>query len=184
MSDRKSKLSSSQIASIGAVIISLAALGIGIVQARIMSNQQEIMAKQQKTSVWPYVYVDTKLNLNLNEYSISCTIENKGIGPALVENLKLVFDGKEYTSYNDFAQAIEEKGIVPSSNMSFKISGKGKKVLKPSELQEVFNLKSTNLDNAQLAAFTSIRLQLCYCSVHGDCWRENGTELSDEVACN
>ncbi len=148
-----------------------------------MSNQQEIMAEQQKTSVWPYVYVDTKLNLNLTEYSISCTIENKGIGPALVENLKLIFDGNEYTSYQDFALALEEKGIVSSANMNFKISGKGKKVLKPSERQEVFKLQSMNLDTAQLAAFASIRLQLCYCSVYGDCWRENGTELGDEVAC-
>ena len=92
------KLNSSHIVSLLAIVISLAALGTGVMQARIMSSQQEIMASQQETmvmqqkaSVWPYVAVMNEILYQEKGSGITISIENKGVGPAIVGDMKLIF---------------------------------------------------------------------------------------------
>ena len=73
----KNRFSRSDIASFLAVTLCIAALAIGIVEAKIMADQQDIMAQQQKVmieqqkgSVWPYVEVKNSIQMeNLLSFS-------------------------------------------------------------------------------------------------------------------
>ncbi|MCB0641792.1 MAG: hypothetical protein KDC44_09145, partial [Phaeodactylibacter sp.] len=78
----RQRLSSGVVISIAAIIVSVCALFISIFEVRIMREQQHAMA-------WPYIewlpgYAEERLTL---------TVENKGIGPAVIKKIKMEVEG-------------------------------------------------------------------------------------------
>ncbi|MEL6560932.1 MAG: hypothetical protein AAFQ94_22245 [Bacteroidota bacterium] len=183
---KRTGFSRSDLVSLGAIAISFAALGTGIIQANIMRNQQKIMDQQQKASVWPYVKAITNYEFNsvLKKNVINCSLENKGVGPAIVKNLELLFDGKTYNSYEAFLNDLDSGVFSNKSILNFKIS-KSERVLKPGEIQPVFSL-SFDPEDFSMKDILSLnaQLQVCYCSVNNDCWRENGKEINEDYPCD
>lgn len=177
------KQTGSQLASIGAVLISVAALAIGIIQAQIMNEQQKIMAEQQKASVWPYVDVDKKLRFSDGASNIEIYLENKGVGPAVVRNMELHFNGSRYSDFIGFLEALSTEEIKVSSDLKFFISADLEKVLRSSERQLIFQISSDSLTAEQQKSLAGIEISLCYCSVHGDCWGANGKDLKGDGLC-
>jgi len=188
MTESKKKLSRSDLASFLAVILSIAALAIGIVEAQIMADQQEIMAQQQtimveqqKGAVWPYMEVKTNVAIT-GKTTIICTAENKGVGPAIVTNAKIVLGNESFNDGNEFIEGL--KAILGNADfdlLDFGISPAMKPVFKSGEKKSLFKIELHNpLDYKKVAA---LFLTLNYCSIYDDCWRENGTEIgqTDQV---
>lgn len=184
MSESENRFSRSDIASFLAVTLSIAALAIGIVEAKIMADQQKIMAEQQtvmvaqqKGSAWPYIEVKTRLDIQ-GQVTIICAAQNKGVGPAIVSNANIVIGNKTFNDGIEFSKALES--ILGSSDFdlkSFSSSPNLKSVFKPGEQKDFLYLVLHNpLDFKKIA---NVSLKLNYCSIYNDCWRENGQEIED-----
>lgn len=189
MTASKNRFSRSDIASFLAVTLSIAALAIGIVEAQIMSEQQEIMAEQQKVmveqqkgSVWPYVEVKSAINLTdpTSDFLVfNTSAENKGVGPAIVKEMSIQIHDKSYDDYNEFAIAMDSiLGKDKYQLLQFGIIKNPNSVYKPGEKKEIFSIKILDKDEFY-TKISFFKLNLKYCSIYDDCWRENGQEFEE-----
>ena len=92
MEEPKKKLNRSDLTSFLAFILSIAALAIGIIEARIMSQQQETMVQQQKAAVWPYLELRGGIRLT-DSLFFESVAENKGVGPAVIKSMSVLVNG-------------------------------------------------------------------------------------------
>ena len=175
-----SRLTGSQIASLIAVMVSISALAVSIYEARIMKEQQQLMVSQQKTSVWPYVKGNTLLRFD-SVSSIRVVLENKGIGPALIDDIQLSINGSvatDYTDLNDKLGAIFKDHVYYLSLASL-----SEHVLAPGEILELMKVRFPPFnDDYIVVSEMEIGYDLCYCSVYEECWKVN--TRGKEPNCN
>lgn len=80
------------------LISALAAVFIGACALITSVIQTQVMLKQQDASVWPVVHWGYKANINnVNRTgNFELYAENKGVGPAIIEQIRFVYDQKSY----------------------------------------------------------------------------------------
>jgi len=168
----------SDLISILAVLLSLGAFGVSIIQANIMKDQQEIMATQQRSSIFPYLIPNTGINTNIKDgidyTQVKITITNKGFGPALLDSIKLTYNNKIYTEGNkllfDFISNQDNLSFGDLSVGSFKDV-----FLSPGEEITMLNLLIEQREGQDLGSIYRIKLNYKYCSILKECWTyENG----------
>lgn len=160
------RIKSEMMVAFSAIFVSIATLFVYMYQARIMQNQLH-------TSVWPYV--EWLYNNADNEFSI--TVENKGIGPAIIKEVTMKLDTQVVRSNSELF-----KILLGNSNFSFINSTVMGRVILPGEKVEMVHV----YDSAAAKAIDSLllwsnskhtfELEICYCSVYDDCWKTNGTK--------
>jgi len=172
---KKVKWDSSIIIALIAVLISSVSAFISLKESKIMMAQQELLAEQQEASVWPYLE-----NTNMIDYDNDTTVvyqfivTNKGVGPAIIDSVTYLFDGRSILKWG-LGQALQEK--YPELEISL-ISNQSldRVVLAPGE--EI--IITTNRISKRQGDTTSLgdvindfdyHLEYCYCSVYGKCWR-------------
>ena len=70
-------------------ILSLSAMSISIMTLVIFIYQTNLMSKQNDLSILPYLQVSTSNNSEGNSYLLS--VQNHGVGPAIIESVKLQY---------------------------------------------------------------------------------------------
>ncbi|WP_394746904.1 hypothetical protein [Spongiimicrobium salis] len=82
-------------------IVTILAIGISLFTLLVFTKQTQIIAKQSRLSVLPYLYVETGYDTKAN--TISFTINNHGVGPAILEKIEIDYLGKTYEmDFEDF----------------------------------------------------------------------------------
>ena len=172
------KIDRSDILAILAIVVSFISLGLGIYEARIMKQEAEIMLTQQKTSVWPYISKTTSIAY-LEQIGVSYSISNKGVGPALINEIIIEKDGKvvstDYASilalFEPVLTQVDAKNNESLLNIS--TSFKDNVVLSPGETWELIKIEGERFprDNELLSNLVrSLRIKICYSSIYGDTW--------------
>ena len=149
-----------------AIFISLSTLFVYIYQSNLMKQQQ-------KMSVWPYLsYVPSWGNdyLNIN-------LINKGIGPAIIENVRLTFDGKEIDGIEKLMEFVPDSLRSPFSYSSILpglvvMAGESIPLLNVSDPKTVSYLLNNMLNE-------KIYIEICYTSVYGDSWVNYGSSVKE-----
>ncbi|HEY0780003.1 MAG TPA: hypothetical protein VGD56_18705 [Gemmatirosa sp.] len=163
-----------RVVSLSAAIVAVSALAVSIYQAKLARDQQ-------RASVWPRL----DLTNNNGPHLYARVIRNVGLGPALVRNMEVTFDGRPLRQWGDLARTIlgpDAKRIIEAdTTLEFMMSTVHRgSVLLPGASVEQLHLKGGTLPDAVMTAAFSGRLlwKACYCSLYGDCWTV--TSISDE----
>lgn len=165
------KFTGSQIASLIAVIVSVSALMVSIYEAQIMREQQSVMVSQQKTSVWPYVKGNTLLSFD-SISTVKIILENKGIGPALIDQIRLSVNGNPAFDYTDLNEKLES--VFKDNKFYLSLVSLSDHVLSPGEILEVMTIRFPSFkDDYLVVSEMEIGYDLCYCSVYDECWKVN-----------
>ena len=179
MSDSKKKFNRSDITAFLAVVFSVGALIVSVIQARIMSEQQTVMVAQQKAAVWPYVELSNGLNLT-DSLVYTVVAENKGVGPALVKDMQIDVKGTSYNSFDGFMAAMDS--LLGNENYSvtrFGVTPSKKTVYKPGEQKMLLEITIYDYpiyrDNVGYFG-----VSLNYCSIYNDCWKDGGEPIEPE----
>ncbi|BDX01040.1 hypothetical protein [Maricaulis maris] len=143
------------ILSLGAVAMSAIALLFAFLELRSSDRQLD-------TSVWPYV--DTSFSLNAN--SASLTLANKGLGPALIHEFRVLHNGVEIRHPLELPQFADGRG----GNYSVTTASAPGSVLAVGEELTSFEIRGENVGLGMEAALRDIQIELCYCSINGACW--------------
>ncbi len=82
-------------------ILSLSAMSISFITLIIFIYQTNLMSKQNDLSILPYLQVATSSSSVSHSYTL--TLKNHGVGPAILESVKLHYKGKSYdvSDYNN-----------------------------------------------------------------------------------
>jgi hypothetical protein len=149
-----------------ALLASAAASIATVVQTRVVANQLS-------ASVWPYL----SFNLAASPGQIGVTVDNDGLGPALVRNVRLTIDGRQMTEWRRVLRLLILPKAGARKSAAHTHSGVDEQdvgfgtVIRPGATLDVIAVKNEALDYAFLNALKPrIDMQICYCSILGQCW--------------
>ena len=166
-SARRSRLA--EVGSFSALALSVLALATSAYQAKMMQAQTELMQTQSRASVWPYVAIGNDEDTTAGEETFSWHTENNGVGPARIESVQVLLDGKPYRNWREMYAA-----LAPGKEFHARMSSLSGLVLPPSLNREttVEMIKLTDHERARIfqAAVDRTLIEVCYCSIYDECW--------------
>ena len=153
------------------LLIALCALLISTIAALASVYQTRVISQQLSATVWPYLSFDR----TFAPQSVTLSITNYGLGPALVRSAWIELDGKEAPSwdavvgeYVRVAHQMHVKGPtrVIDANLD------GSVVLSPGVTRRLFEAQTAGSTiHAVRRVAGSVSLKVCYCSLLGQCWQ-------------
>ncbi len=168
---------------------SIVAMVVGLSALFVAWDQAQIMRKQQHASVIPIVNVAGGFSSVAEENVMTISIQNDGIGPALVESAQLVVAGERIADWPDLEARLLPEALRPRLDVSLS-SAIG--VLAAGERLDVLVARWPR-EPAVDAAFRVLQADVygsmgdttdfgvCYCSVFDKCWRTNATGAARPV---
>ena len=180
------RLDTSLIVALVAVVISLVGTVTSIYEARILRNQQQTYQEEKAASVWPYIKTEMYTNYNNSDSSITLeySITNKGIGPAILGDVRYVYLGADVETYSIDEAIQKQYPDIPVWNSQNRQIDRT--VVSPGEKIKLFVIRLqvsgpvrdfSDVSNAIDADFYT---EFCYCSVYGACWRVTQSDVPQE----
>lgn len=172
--EKRRPFRSELIVALAAITISVATLFVYIYQARIMQEQQHV-------SVWPYL--EWTFTMSSSE-GFFISLENKGVGPAIIKSAKLTLDGEQTE-----ARAFVEKIVGTIDSLSLFTESVEGRVLAPGDKVQPFHVGVRDLREYRAlqkkfdGVYVKLAYVVCYCSIYGDCWTSKGLEVVED-ACD
>lgn len=195
----KLKLDNSTIIALVAVLISSISAFISLYEAQMMHEQQMMLSEQKEASVWPYVEARSTSSYtiglkdsiqHLTQATYIYTIENKGIGPAILSDMKYIFDREEIPNWglpeamlDKFGDVVPDIEIIQGGNFNLEDY-----ILATGESVEVVSITiKNNSDTLDFNGFVNTipyHLEFCYCSVYGACWKSTKNTITKNSTCS
>jgi hypothetical protein len=146
-----------------AIVISLASLWIAL---RANQTQEQLL----KSSVWPYVMFDSSNATATGARQLVFEVRNEGVGPALVRSVAVSYDGRYYPTFNALMAAccklVHVRNIFSSTMRNT--------VIVAHDFVPFIDMPPNQFDLTEYNHIrpqrSKIQIQMCYCSVLGDCW--------------
>jgi hypothetical protein len=146
-----------------AVIISFASLWVAL---RADRTQEQLL----KASVWPYVEFDSSNATANGAPQLVFEVRNEGVGPALVRSIAVSYNGRYYPTLEALMAAcckLAHARNIHSSTMQ-------DAVIVAHDFVPFIDMPPNRFDLAEYNRIrpqrSKIQIQMCYCSVLGDCW--------------
>jgi hypothetical protein len=180
-------------------IVSLTAIVVGVGSLFIIVYQTHLIRQSQHASALPYLMIA----INANDAGVHLTLSNSGVGPALIEDIRILSRGTEFQGDpHDFYislrpgadSAISINKIMPGrlipAGASLGMFGLdperakgehgGKFVAELLHLFEVAEVARTWYASVGAAGTEKAVIQITYASVYGDRWRLRSDNLVPE----
>lgn len=152
---------------LAAIIASL----VGLLAVVVAGYTAYIQRQQVRAQVWPYLISGN------NDLTQSLTVGNKGVGPALVQSVQVLIDGKPRADWEHVLVAL---GIPPHH---FTQTSLNHEVLSPGEELKIIRFPDAKLwQRFHDAAAGRIGIDICFCSTLGDCWMSSNRTLVGTLA--
>jgi hypothetical protein len=155
-----------KIVSFSAILISLATMGVYIYQTHLIQ-------KQQHASVMPYLTIGYSHH---NENHFSVEIVNNGLGPALVEEVSVYYEGKKYKNcdlgvfFYNYNPQKDSLNFSNSSMMSGMLIPAGKTIINI----EAYNKNGSEKMQGYFWNEEPLKLEINYSSIYGERWQTKG----------
>lgn len=156
---------------------SIAAIVVGAAALWVSWDQGRVMRQEMRASVWPAIQIDGFTDTEGGGLRVGLTLENAGVGPALIERVSLHYGDTLIPDLDALREMVESD--APGFNVSYKtatgrILASGASI-RPFEFE--YPDPSDFPTNSDLAisgsagrVTTDWTLEVCYCSSLGECW--------------
>lgn len=143
-------------------LLSAAALGLSVIAMVFAFFELRSSDRQYEVTVWPYVDID--FGFNTNEFGL--TVANKGLGPALIHEFRLVHEGEE------LAHPVELITLAGRDlgDITFAASSVPDTVMAVGEELVAFRVEGENVGRSVRSVLLGLDVRICYCSINGACW--------------
>ena len=171
---------------VGHKLIDLAVAGaailISVISLVVAVHHGQTMEKLVAANSWPLLRYDTgNLDSETELQVITLTIENVGVGPAMVRSFEVFLDGKPVRNQGELMRACcgEPPKMPRNEGPGLVTSDVANSVVKAGERRDYIKLANSPAIAEQWGALDRARFRLrfeaCYCSVLGDCWTSDLT---------
>jgi hypothetical protein len=148
--------------------------------ALCVSGYTAYMQRQQvRATVWPILEFDSS-----NAPDIHFTLANKGVGPAIIQNVIVRVDGQPVRSWKEALERILGPGehLGSESDMSGHVlaAGESMTVFTPRDAENnPLNFDKSNPLWVKLNKDRGrVTVEICYCSTLGECWTLRGSGMT------
>jgi hypothetical protein len=144
---------------------------IGISALFVSGYTAYVQRQQVRAAVWPILEYGTS-----NEPKIRFTLDNKGVGPAIIRSVIVRVDGEPVRNWQAALQKLlgpgEYKFTQSSMSGHVMAAGESMDVLVPHNFDgtPLANDKSNPLWMALNKERNRVAIEICYSSTLGDCW--------------
>lgn len=154
---------------IGHLLITVPAFVISIALAYATFVQADATRKIQQSETWPFVSYGTSNSTADGKPEISLNLTNNGVGPAKLEAMEFLYNGKPMPSPREFLRQCCA-GARKLSFMSEPVTG----VLRPGQQRNFIRLPRTDANADIWSKLDTERWKVvvrsCYCSIFDACW--------------
>ena len=153
------------------MIVALSAILISLCTVAVSGYEAWLQRHHDRAEVWPHVELSL---VNTPEQS-TLSIENTGIGPAVIESFTVTVDGKSVRNWSEALTTV--LGRAPTA---FENSTVVSHALRAGDHVTLIGLKRSDLPPGSMAKFTRVGVEVCYASVFGDNWTLRDRHLGGE----
>lgn len=181
----KRRISGDKILSLSAILMSFSTFIVLIYQARLNQEKNDLILKGQKASATPCLQFRLSYSSILRDSpELSFTVENKGLGPAFIQNAFLL-DKEEKMDINQellnyLLDKLLEQGIDSANiNLNFSFIGKST-IVSPGEIVNIFGIENEACSNCgsiikdwmiDINSSPQINCYIRYASIYGEQWK-------------
>jgi len=153
------------------LLIALIALLINVITVTVYLYQSMIMREQQYASAWPYLEWQSVYN---QEDGYSLFVSNNGVGPAIIKNVEIMFDGQQMDNLKSVYDRILETSEYPylSARVANRVIPAGDQI----RLMQINDPMMSELAYYRLDT-ADFRFRICYESIYGEGWTSSGHEV-------
>lgn len=168
-------------------ILGISAMSISFITLVIFIYQTNLMSKQNYLSILPYLSISTSDNSATNTFAI--TLDNYGVGPAIIENVVLSYQGKneDLSDYdNEFLKYLKAKTPILDSITAISYSTLDKGMAIPAgtkyNILTIFTEKDYKLYKTTLEELIAkgLYFEINYKSIQDEHWRINNLSKGPE----
>lgn len=164
------------------MLIAICAVLTSAIAVFIAWDQGRVMRAQQHGAVFPVVQIDGFVSTTADHAAMGLRLSNSGVGPALVETVRMLKDGQYIDSLQPYVEQLPDNYDLSWSGLTGRAIAPGAQVA-PIEL--VWPREDITSDRLYEAAadWADLSLEVCYCSVFDRCWvtRGIGTARAERV---
>jgi len=177
-------------------IVAISAMLVGVGSLFIVLYQTELIREQQKAQVLPYLLIA----YNTSDKGSYIALENVGLGPALIEHIRVrhagqTFDGDPYAYYASLADAkvpannvyrdrVLPGMLIPAGGSPTNMLGSVDPDQMRSELRRTFQFvavdETPSRGGSSAAPVEKAVLEIDYASVYGEHWRVRSDRVIPE----
>jgi hypothetical protein len=178
--------------SLAALITAVAAVVITLEQTKVMREEAELERKNARISVMPSVWLSTYIDDAQEGGYFNVVLTNKGLGPAVIERFDVWYKDQPVGNWDDLIRQMaahvgSEKTFeddVLRSNRSPVSPGLMLEAGGVSEPLRVAGNTAPDGIKLLLRASSEMSINVCYCSLYGDCFKTELFRRPEEVdAC-
>lgn len=144
---------------------------VGVLALLVSAYTAYTQRQQVRAEVWPYIEIFSN-----TEPAMSISVANKGVGPALIKDVVITFDGRAVSSWNELLDGALGPGKHHRaySTVDGRVLGAGERI-DALQLRDEHDapapLGPAGSESARFReALSRIGVRVCYCSTLGDCW--------------
>lgn len=165
------------VASVCAMVVSVASLYLAIHHGHVMQQMAEANARMVTATSWPSISYSTSNADESGQGSrLRFSLTNKGIGPARIEGMEVSYDGKPVKSLHDLLKTCCSNG--GAAHLAWRLSTANGEILRPGEEKDFLHIFKT-ANEAEWARLSElpgkVSVKVCYCSVFDECWVTQST---------
>lgn len=160
-----------------ALLISCLAVVTSVYQTWVFRDQTRVIHDQYAATIWPYVNINDTTDTTGSGAAakltlIAIALTNNGLGPALIRDAQLFVDDRPVPQWNDLRDILQRAehragGKITQARLA---SVDASTTIRPGDSREVFYVAFTRGVPVQQFVGRSVRMNLCYCSLNGQCW--------------
>ena len=141
---------------VAALVVSISAVAVGLYEAALQR-------RHDRAEVWPHVEITTYTSPE----GAKLSVENSGIGPALIKSVVVTVDGKRNHNWNEVLTALlGHTAPQPLSNSTIAESA-----LRPGDKVTLVGVPNGDMPPAFWHAIGRVGLVVCYGSVFDEYWQ-------------
>lgn len=153
------------------MIVALSAALISLCTFAVSGYEAWLQRHHDRAEVWPHV----ELSLVNTPEESTLSIDNTGIGPAIIKSMTVTVDGKAVRNWGDALIAV--LGRAPDA---FDHSTVVSRALRAGDHVTLIGLRRVDLPTGSMAKFARVGIEVCYSSVFDDSWRLTDAHLGGE----
>ncbi len=150
-------------------------------QARLLGEQTRVLEEQLGAQVWPYVGV----SVDIQNATVTVSVENSGLGPAVIRSETALVDGVPQTSMIGVLHAVLGRDLRTRKPRGEPIGfdfngGSPGTVLRAGESVALMRMTSKTLAFPFASTKKQVAYRVCYCAIiPGQCWLSDSSTTDD-----
>ncbi len=143
------------------MVMAISALVVSLVTAAATIHSAYTSRAYARASLWPSLGA----GVSFNETGFRFLLMNRGTGPALIQSMRVQYDGKPIQSWQQLLNQFD-----PNFSGSWGSSFASHVTLPANQMLEALTVKDKTLARQMYDASDKLKIEVCYCSVYDECW--------------